>query len=174
LRAAPRLLEKPTSTIAGCSTPELPTKATFTPGYKPKHAVFGASYGAPFFDLGHVYGVTFINLYYFVQDSRFADVPAHTRYLINTSLLDILGVASGANQNQATGCITTYVDEHYVPGALASRLLFGGHSVHPLGAAWAGGFCIDSRRPFHVQGPCWRHSGAIVVPALLALMDSAP
>ena len=113
-----------------------------------------------------------MNLYRFVQDLRFNEVPAHTRDLVSTALLDILGVAAGAKQNHTTECIKTYATEHYLPGALASRLLFDGRRVHPLGAAWAGGFCIDSLDAHEGHFTSKGHAGATVVPALLALIDA--
>ncbi|MFC6673955.1 MmgE/PrpD family protein [Marinobacterium aestuariivivens] len=113
-----------------------------------------------------------MSLYRFVQDLRFADVPAHTRYLVSTALLDILGVAAGACRNQTSERVKAYSLEHYLPGKLSSRLLFDGRTAHPLGAAWAGGFCIDSLDAHEGHFTSKGHAGATVVPALLALVDA--
>lgn len=113
-----------------------------------------------------------MSLYRFVQDLRFTDVPVHTRYLVKTALLDILGVAAGACRNHTSERVKAYVLEHYLPGRLASRLLFDGRTAHPLGAAWAGGFCIDSLDAHEGHFTSKGHAGATVVPALLALIDA--
>ncbi|ANG61690.1 2-methylcitrate dehydratase [Marinobacterium aestuarii] len=113
-----------------------------------------------------------MSLYRFVQDLSFAEVPAHTRYLMSTALLDILGVAAGARHNHTTTSIRAYATEHYLPGRLSSRLLFDGRPVHPLGAAWVGGFCIDSLDAHEGHFTSKGHAGATVVPALLALVDA--
>nr|WP_067288056.1 MmgE/PrpD family protein [Marinobacterium profundum] len=113
-----------------------------------------------------------MSLYRFVQDLSFAEVPAHTRYLMSTALLDILGVAAGARHNHTSTSIRSYAIEHYLPGRLRSRLLFDGQAVHPLGAAWAGGFCIDSLDAHEGHFTSKGHAGATVVPALLALVDA--
>ncbi|NHI01715.1 MmgE/PrpD family protein [Oceanimonas sp. MB9] len=113
-----------------------------------------------------------MSLYRFVQDMTLADVPEHTRYLVSTALLDILGVAAGARHNHTSGCVKDYALSHYPPGPLASRLLFDGRPVHPLGAAWFGGFTIDSLDAHEGHFTSKGHAGATVVPALLALADA--
>lgn len=114
-----------------------------------------------------------MSLYAFVQELSFQDLPAHTRYLVKTSLLDILGVAAGASRNHTTQGVKGYAVEHHRPGALSSRMLFDGRAVHPLGAAWAGGFCVDSLDAHEGHFTSKGHAGATVVPALLALADAA-
>jgi len=113
-----------------------------------------------------------MSLYRFVQDLCFTDVPAHTRYLVKASLLDILGVAAGACRNETSERVKAYALDHYPPGRLASRLLFDGRPVHPLGAAWAGGFCVDSLDAHEGHFTSKGHAGATVVPVLLALADA--
>ncbi|NQD95733.1 MmgE/PrpD family protein, partial [Pseudomonas sp. CrR25] len=63
-------------------------------------------------------------LYSFVRDFSFNQAPEHTRALLQTCLLDILGVAAGARDNQTSQALRRYALEHYPAGALASRLLF--------------------------------------------------
>ena len=113
-----------------------------------------------------------MSLYHFVQHLSFSDLPDHTRYLVKTGLLDILGVAAGASRNHTSRSLQNYAVEHYRAGPLASRLLFDGRSVHPLGAAWAGGFCVDSLDAHEGHFTSKGHAGATVVPALLALADA--
>lgn len=113
-----------------------------------------------------------MSLYSFAQNLAFTDLPAHTRYLVKTSLLDILGVAAGASRNHTSRCLQHYAIEHHGAGPLTSRLLFDGRAVHPLGAACAGGFCIDSLDAHEGHFTSKGHAGATVVPALLALADA--
>lgn len=113
-----------------------------------------------------------MSLYSFVRDFRFGQAPAHTRGLLQTCLLDILGVAAGARDNQTSQLLKRYALQHYPATGLNSRLLFDGRSVHPLGAAWAGGFSIDSLDAHEGHFTSKGHAGATVVPALLALVDA--
>ncbi|MCY1286308.1 MmgE/PrpD family protein [compost metagenome] len=113
-----------------------------------------------------------MSLYSFVRDFRFRDAPSHTRELLQTCLLDILGVAAGARDNSTSQALKHYALSHYPAGKLASRLLFDGRSVHPLGAAWAGGFSVDSLDAHEGHFTSKGHAGATVVPALLALVDA--
>jgi 2-methylcitrate dehydratase PrpD len=111
-------------------------------------------------------------LYSFVRDFTFSQAPAHTRELLQTCLLDILGVAAGARDNQTSQALKRYALNHYPAGVLSSRLLFDGRPVHPLGAAWAGGFSVDSLDAHEGHFTSKGHAGATVVPALLALVDA--
>lgn len=113
-----------------------------------------------------------MSLYSFVQGFHFEQAPLATRQLLLTSLLDILGVAAGARNNHTSGILRQYATEHYPATGVASRILFDGRRVHPLGAAWAGGFCIDSLDAHEGHFRSKGHAGATVVPALLALADA--
>lgn len=113
-----------------------------------------------------------MSLYNFVQNLHFNDVPQHTRHLISTSLLDLIGVVAGAKNNQTTENIRRYAVDHYPASRLSSRLLFDGRQVNPMGAAWAGGFSADSLDAHEGHFTSKGHAGATVVPALLALADA--
>lgn len=113
-----------------------------------------------------------MSLYSFVRDFNFRQAPRHTRELLQTCLLDILGVAAGARDNQTSQVLRQYAFDHYPAGGLASRLLFDGRPVHPLGAAWAGGFSVDSLDAHEGHFTSKGHAGATVVPAVLALVDA--
>ena len=95
-----------------------------------------------------------------------------TRQIVKASLLDILGVAAAAGTTPACQAASRYAVEHYSTTRLASRLLFNGQATHPLGAAWAGGFCVDSLDAHEGHFTSKGHAGATVVPALLALVDA--
>lgn len=113
-----------------------------------------------------------MSLYSFVKDFHFEQAPPATRQLLLTCLLDILGVAAGARDNQTSSILRRYATEHYPAASLGSRILFDGQRVHPLGAAWAGGFCVDSLDAHEGHFTSKGHVGATVVPALLALADA--
>lgn len=113
-----------------------------------------------------------MSLYSFVRDFTFSQAPQHTRDLLQTCLLDILGVAAGARDNQTSQALKRYAVNHYPAGVLNSRLLFDGRPVHPLGAAWAGGFSVDSLDAHEGHFTSKGHAGATVVPAVLALVDA--
>ncbi len=113
-----------------------------------------------------------MSLYNFVQNLHFSEVPQHTRYLISTSLLDIIGVVAGAKNNQTTENIRNYAADHYAASRMSCRLLFDGREVNPMGAAWAGGFSADSLDAHEGHFTSKGHAGATVVPALLALADA--
>ena len=113
-----------------------------------------------------------MSLYSFVRDFNFSQAPRHTRELLQTCLLDILGVAAGARDNPTSQILRQYAVDHYPPGRLASRLLFDGRPVHPLGAAWAGGFSVDSLDAHEGHFTSKGHAGATLVPAVLALVDA--
>ncbi|WP_097303967.1 MmgE/PrpD family protein [Pseudomonas chlororaphis] len=111
-------------------------------------------------------------LYSFVQNFHYRDAPRSTRELIRTCLLDIVGVAAGARDNQTSLRLKTFAATHHPATALSSRLWFDGRAVHPLGAAWAGGFSVDSLDAHEGHFTSKGHAGATVVPALIALIDA--
>ena len=113
-----------------------------------------------------------MSLFSFIQDLKYSDIPEHTRYLVSTSLMDILGVVAGAKENETTTNIRNYAATHYPATDLNCRLLFDGREVHPMGAAWAGGFSADSLDAHEGHFTSKGHAGATVVPALLALADA--
>ncbi|WKW31139.1 MmgE/PrpD family protein [Pseudomonas viridiflava] len=113
-----------------------------------------------------------MSLYSFVQQFTLNDAPAGTRRLIETCLLDIIGVAAAARDNQTSRVLKEYAATHYPAVSLASRLWFDGRSVHPLGAAWAGGFSVDSLDAHEGHFTSKGHAGATVIPAIIALVDA--
>ncbi|APU30368.1 2-methylcitrate dehydratase [Ectopseudomonas alcaliphila JAB1] len=113
-----------------------------------------------------------MSLYSFVRNFNFSQAPRPTRELLQICLLDILGVAAGARDNPTSQRLRQYAVEHYPAAALSSRLLFDGRPVHPLGAAWAGGFSVDSLDAHEGHFTSKGHAGATVVPAVLALVDA--
>lgn len=117
-------------------------------------------------------GNTLSSLYAFQRDTHFLSLPLITQQVVKTSLMDILGVAAAASITPACQAVRRYAVEHYPAAGTASRLLFNGQATHPLGAAWVGGFCIDSLDAHEGHFTSKGHAGATVVPALLALVDA--
>lgn len=111
-------------------------------------------------------------LYQFINQLSYQDVPEKSRFLIETSLLDIIGIVAGASDNQTSINIKNYASEHYRADKLSCRLLFDDRRVHPLGAAWSGGFSADSLDAHEGHFTSKGHAGATVIPALLALTDA--
>lgn len=108
----------------------------------------------------------------FIRNLQYQDIPAKTRERVVTSLLDIIGVAAGAQRVAAVTNVRNYAVRHYPASALSCRMLFDSRPVHPLGAAWAGGFTVDSLDAHEGHFTSKGHAGATVVPALLALVDA--
>lgn len=113
-----------------------------------------------------------MSLYPFVRNFNYTDAPPHTQELIKTCLLDIIGVAAGASDNHTTTLLKTFATHHHPAASLASRLWFDGRPVHPLGAAWAGGFSVDSLDGHEGHFTSKGHAGATVVPGVIALVDA--
>jgi 2-methylcitrate dehydratase PrpD len=56
-----------------------------------------------------------MQLYSFVQSFSYKDAPLHTRELVKTCLLDIIGVAAGARSNQTSMMLKTYATPTTLP-----------------------------------------------------------
>ncbi|MFJ4143228.1 MmgE/PrpD family protein [Pseudomonas sp. NPDC089734] len=113
-----------------------------------------------------------MSLYSFVQQFKFAEAPIETRKRLEICLLDIIGVAAGARENQTSKMLKDFAVEHFPATSLASRLWFDGRAVHPHGAGYAGGFSIDSLDAHEGHFTSKGHAGATVVPAIIALVDA--
>lgn len=114
-----------------------------------------------------------MSLFNFIKTLKYSDIPEHTRYLVNISLLDILGVMAGARDNETSRNIRNYAAQYYPAlEGMNTRLMFDGRPVNPLGAAWAGGFTADSLDAHEGHFTSKGHAGATVVPALFALADA--
>jgi 2-methylcitrate dehydratase PrpD len=113
-----------------------------------------------------------MSLHAFIQNFTLTDLPLDTRQRIETCLLDIIGVAAGARENDTSQILKGFAAAHYPATTLSSRLWFDGRSVHPLGAGYAGGFNIDSLDAHEGHFTSKGHAGATVVPAIIALIDA--
>ncbi|MCD5979104.1 MmgE/PrpD family protein [Pseudomonas quasicaspiana] len=113
-----------------------------------------------------------MSLYSFIQQFELAAAPLETRKRIETCLLDIIGVAAAARDNHTSHVLKEFAVAHYPAATLSSRLWFDGRPVHPLGAAYAGGFSVDSLDAHEGHFTSKGHAGATVVPAIIALIDA--
>ncbi|WP_417553590.1 MmgE/PrpD family protein [Marinomonas fungiae] len=102
----------------------------------------------------------------------YKDIPNHTKRLVKSSLLDILGIIAASTKNITNKNIRNFASVYYSSAPKLSRILFDGCSVSPLGAAWAGGFAADSLDAHEGHFLSKGHAGATVVPGLLALVDA--
>ncbi len=110
----------------------------------------------------------------FLYDTRWNDLPVEAQKMSVTCLRDLLGVAAGALQTDASRIICDHAVMHYGagPDSPSARLLFDGRSVSPSGAALAGAMAIDSLDGHDGYRPTKGHIGAWALPAILAVADA--
>lgn len=109
----------------------------------------------------------------FVRDLRYEDIPADVLAVMRRSLLDTIGVAAIGSSTRMGGIVREFALSH-MPASKngpASRLLFSGHTVSPMGAAMAGAFAIDSIDAHDGYSKVKGHAGSGVFPAVLAVLD---
>ena len=110
----------------------------------------------------------------FLYDTRWDDLPAEAQKMAVTCLRDLLGVAGGALQTDASRIIRDHAAMHFSagPDGPSARLLFDGRLVSPSGAALAGAMAIDSLDDHDGYRPTKGHIGAWALPAILAVADA--
>lgn len=106
----------------------------------------------------------------FVHDTRFEQLPATVRALMQRSVLDIIGVAAVGSTTDIGRIARTLARRQWAAAAdaPAARLMFDGTSVSLAGAAFAGAFMIDAIDGHDGHSPVKGHAGSGVFPALLA------
>ena len=115
----------------------------------------------------------------------FTDVPAFVRGLsfehlpdaavasARRSLLDLIGVAAAASATPAAGIAKAYAATQLCGSDRSARILFDGRRAGLAGAAFAGAATIDSLDGHDGHVLTKGHSGVVVLPALLAMIDGA-
>jgi 2-methylcitrate dehydratase PrpD len=115
----------------------------------------------------------------------FADVPAFVRGLsfehlpdaavasARRSLLDLIGVAAAASDTPAAGIAKAYAATQLCGSDRSARILLDGRRAGLAGAAFAGAATIDSLDGHDGHVLTKGHSGVVVLPALLSLIDGA-
>jgi len=109
----------------------------------------------------------------FVLRLGYEDIPDDTLVIMRRSLLDTIGVAAIGTTTHLSNIVREYACQHMPAGidTPASRLLFSGHRVSPMGAAMAGAFTIDSIDAHDGNSRVKGHAGSGVLPAVLAVVD---
>ena len=117
--------------------------------------------------------------------AAFADVPAFVRGLrfdclpdavvtsAQRSLLDLIGVAAAGSRTRAAAIANAYAATQLGGSDRDARILFDGRRAGIAGAAFAGATTIDALDAHDGHVLTKGHAGAALLPALLALVDSA-
>ena len=109
----------------------------------------------------------------FVHNLRYEDIPDEVLAVMRRSLLDTIGVAAIGSTTRMGGIVREFALSHMAAASNgpASRLLFSGYTLSPMGAAMAGAFAIDSIDAHDGYSKVKGHAGSGVLPAVLAVVD---
>ena len=109
----------------------------------------------------------------FIKDLKYKDIPETVLNVIRRSLLDTIGVAAIGSTTQIGAIVKEFVKNQMPAGidSAASRLLFSGLTVSPVGAAMAGAFTIDSIDAHDGYSKVKGHAGSGIFPAVFAVAD---
>ena len=109
----------------------------------------------------------------FVHNLRYEDIPDAVLAVMRRSLLDTIGVAAIGSTTRMGGIVREFARSHMAAAnnGPASRLLFSGQTLSPMGAAMAGAFAIDSIDAHDGYSKVKGHAGSGVLPAVLAVVD---
>lgn len=108
----------------------------------------------------------------FIHDARFAQFPPSVVAMAERCTLDTLGVAVAGRCTDLSRIVTGYAERFHPGGADAADILFSGRTANVVGAALAGGMTIDSFDAHDGHRLTKGHSGAAVLPALMALCSN--
>lgn len=111
----------------------------------------------------------------FIHELDGGSIPDAVQQRATVLLRDLIGVACAGSgtrlariaRDHAAGCFGAGSDG-------SARLLLDGRRCSLLGAAWAGAALIDSYDAHDGHALTKGHAGVVLLPALLALADSAP
>jgi 2-methylcitrate dehydratase PrpD len=108
----------------------------------------------------------------FVQGLAFADLPPDVVAQARRCLLDLIGVAAAGSRTSAAQIVNNYAATQLRSSETEARMLFDGRRASPAGAAFAGATTIDSLDAHDGHVLMKGHAGVVVLPALLAMVDS--
>ncbi len=108
----------------------------------------------------------------FVRGLTFADLPADIVAEAQRRLLDLIGVAAAGSRTGAAQIGNNYAATQLRSSEAEARMLFDGRSASAAGAAFAGATMIDSFDAHDGHALVKGHAGVVVLPALLAVVDS--
>jgi 2-methylcitrate dehydratase PrpD len=109
----------------------------------------------------------------FIQTIRYQDIPEDVLAVMRRSLLDTIGVASIGTTTRISNIVKEFARTQMPAGvdSAASRLLFSGLTVSPVGAAMAGAFTVDSIDAHDGYSKVKGHAGSGIFPAVITLID---
>lgn len=113
--------------------------------------------------------------YAFVTGVTFADLPAPIRRAAGRCVLDLIGVALSGRATALSSIAHDHAVRYFAAGdfSRSARLLFDGRRASLVGAAFAGASTIDSFDAHDGHVLTKGHAGVAILPALLALADTA-
>jgi 2-methylcitrate dehydratase PrpD len=117
--------------------------------------------------------VLFTNAPAFVRGLAFEALPVEVVASARRSLLDLIGVAAAGSRTQAAAIAAAFAASQLGASGRGARILFDGRRASMAGAAFAGAAAIDSLDAHDGHVLTKGHSGAAVLPALLAVVDGA-
>ena len=108
----------------------------------------------------------------FVRGLAFADLPPDVVAQARRCLLDLIGVAAAGSRTRAAQIASNYAATQLRGSETEARILFSGRCASPAGAAFAGATTIDSFDAHDGHVLVKGHAGVVVLPTLLAMVDS--
>jgi 2-methylcitrate dehydratase PrpD len=108
-----------------------------------------------------------------VRGIAFADLPPDVALQATRCLLDLIGVAAAGTRTHASGIARSYAASQLCGCDETARMLFDGRRAGIAGAAFAGAATIDAIDGHDGHVLTKGHAGVAILPALLALCDSA-
>lgn len=109
----------------------------------------------------------------FVRGLSFERLPADVVASARRSLLDLIGIAAAGSQTRAAAIASAYAATQLRGSDCNARILLDGRRSGLAGAAFAGASIIDALDGHDGHVLTKGHAGVAILPALLALVDSA-
>lgn len=115
------------------------------------------------------------SLYAFVMQTTYEALPPAVQRMAERCLLDLAGTGAAGLATPLSQIIRRHAVRSFAAGegAPSARLLFDGRRASAAGAAMAGGMTIDSFDAHDGHVLTKGHAGVAILPALLALADTA-
>ena len=110
----------------------------------------------------------------FIGDLNYNDIPLPAVEQALRCLLDLTGVAAAGSTTTMSRIAREHAVDNIAGRSRHARLLFDGRTASPVGAAFAGAATIDSFDGHDGHALTKGHTGAAVLPALLAFADAEP
>jgi len=108
----------------------------------------------------------------FVRGLTFADLPPDVVAQARRCLLDLIGVAAAGSRTSAAKIANNHAAMQFRSAETEARMLFDGRRASPAGVAFAGATTIDSFDAHDGHALIKGHAGVVVLPTLLAMIDS--